>query len=195
MSNFNKQSSGGKTRSTERSVAGTVRRFASATALVILWMTPSAWAFAFDPPPTSSVPKSSVDRQVEATSTPQEQTSPAKPKVREKAQARKRNPALDRQLLRDLLPDLPPALGVPSESPDVEKKTAVEPRSRIPFADELDETVYSMREVSRRLDTMELSDETEKLQSGIVTNIDALIEKLRKLPPPSASDPSDKEKS
>ena len=55
----------------------------------------------------------------------------------------------------------------------------------MPFADELDEAVASMREVSRRLDDRNLSDETAKLQAGIVSNIDALIEKLRKLPPPS----------
>ena len=46
-------------------------------------------------------------------------------------------------------------------------------------------------EVSRRLDKLNLSDDTEQLQTGIVSNIDALIEKLQKLPPPSSSSSSE----
>tara|TARA_R110002072_G_scaffold302100_1_gene484002 strand:- start:204167 stop:204988 length:822 start_codon:yes stop_codon:yes gene_type:complete len=101
---------------------------------------------------------------------------------------------LDRQLLRDLLPELPlePKL-TSDESVDkaVNKdKAAAAPQSQMPFADELDEAVASMREVSRRLDEQNLSNDTAELQTGIVSNIDALIEKLRKLPPPSSSNSS-----
>jgi len=104
---------------------------------------------------------------------------------------------LDRQLLRDLLPDLPLELKSSDEPSDDKNEVTAEPQSRMPFADELDETVASMREVSRRLDKLNLSDDTEQLQTGIVSNIDALIEKLRKLPPPSSSssDSSDKDQS
>lgn len=102
---------------------------------------------------------------------------------------------LDRQLLRDLLPDLPLDLNPPkktteTESADAESKTG-EKRSRIPFADELDETIAAMREVSRRLDRELVSGDTEQIQDGIVANIDALIEKLESLPPPSSSSSSD----
>ena len=97
------------------------------------------------------------------------------------ARPRKSNADLDQLLLRDLLPDLPLKSKSSTENDsDKELKTS-EPRSRIPLADELDETVEAMREVSRRLEQRNLSDETEQLQTGIVTNIDALIEKLKNL--------------
>ena len=113
---------------------------------------------------------------------------------------------LDKQLLRELLPELPLESKLPAgesvdnsgDSSGDKDEPAAASRSRMPFADELDEAVASMREVSRRLDDRNLSDETAKLQAGIVSNIDALIEKLRKLPPPSSSNSSsnsDKDKS
>ncbi|MBL6706510.1 MAG: hypothetical protein ISQ06_10375 [Planctomycetaceae bacterium] len=105
---------------------------------------------------------------------------------------------LDKQLLRELLPELPLEPKLPDgesvdKSVDKDKPVAA-PQSRMPFADELDEAVASMREVSRRLDDRNLSDETAKLQAGIVSNIDALIEKLRKLPPPSSSSSQNSDK-
>ena len=111
------------------------------------------------------------------------------------ARPRTSNADLDQLLLRDLLPDLPLKSKSSTENDsDKELKTS-EPRSRIPLADELDETVEAMREVSRRLEQRNLSDETEQLQTGIVTNIDALIEKLKNLPPPSSSSSSNQDQS
>ena len=97
---------------------------------------------------------------------------------------------LDRQLLRDLLPDLPLEPTLPDDKSVDNGDPVAKPQSRMPFADELDETVASMREVSRRLDKLNLSDDTAQLQTDIVSNIDALIEKLRNLPPPSSSSSS-----
>lgn len=94
---------------------------------------------------------------------------------------------LDQQLLKDLLPELPLPLKPSGAGPADADGTSAAPRSRMPFADELDETVAAMREVSQRLDDQLLSADTEQLQKGIVTNIDALIEKLQSLPPPSSS--------
>ena len=102
---------------------------------------------------------------------------------------------LDRQLLRDLLPGLKLEPTLPDEKSVDNGDPVAKPQSRMPFADELDETVASMREVSRRLEKLNLSDDTAQLQTGIVSNIDALIEKLRKLPPPSSSQNSDKDQS
>lgn len=98
---------------------------------------------------------------------------------------------LDRQLLRDLVPDLPIDPETPEEASDDAKTSSNQPQSRLPFADELDETVAAMREVSLRLDKLNLSDDTEQLQTGIVSNIDKLIEKLKNLPPPSSSSSSE----
>lgn len=116
---------------------------------------------------------------------------PSKPRnVRKPKQQRAKGDDLDRQLLRDLLPDLPLDLKSPDGGSADPDEPAAQSQSRIPFADELDETVASMREVSRRLDKLNLSGDTEQLQTEIVSNIDALIEKLKKLPPPSSSSSS-----
>jgi len=121
-----------------------------------------------------------------------EDKAPSKPRdLKRTKQKRDEGEELDRQLLRDLLPDLPLELKSSDETSGDKNGVTAKPQSRMPFADELDETVASMREVSRRLDQLNLSDDTEQLQTGIVSNIDALIEKLRKLPPPSSSSSSD----
>lgn len=122
-------------------------------------------------------------------------TEDAKPQEPQKksigADKRQKSDDLDRQLLRDLLPDLPLDLDPPDKKQDARTATPVGPQSRLPFADDLDEAVTSMREVSQRLDRLNLSDDTEQLQAGIVSNIDALIEKLKNLPPPSSSNSSE----
>jgi hypothetical protein len=98
---------------------------------------------------------------------------------------------LDRQLLRDLLPDLPLDLDPPGKKPADKTARPVGSQNRLPFADELDDAVTTMREVSHRLGQLNLSDDTEEKQAGIVTSIDALIEKLKNLPPPSSSNSSE----
>lgn len=107
-----------------------------------------------------------------------------------KSVEQKKKNELDRQLLRDLLPDLPLDLDTSDEKTGNADASPAKPKSRIPFADELDEAVAAMREVSQQLGKLDRSADTEQLQKGIVSNIDALIEKLKNLPPPSSSDPS-----
>jgi hypothetical protein len=116
---------------------------------------------------------------------------PAKPEKKAKFAEKKKDNDLDRQLLRDLLPDLPLDLDSPRQKTEAANAPPAEPQSRIPFADELDEAVAAMREVSQRLGQLNRSEDTEQLQEGIVTNIDALIEKLKNLPPPSSSSSSE----
>lgn len=135
-------------------------------------------------PGVGSVEPEATDRQEPA------QLEAQKPSASPKKSDRK-DRELDRQLLRDLLPELPLDLKPPRKQSEDTDLKAGEKRSRVPFADELDETVAAMREVSRRLDRQLLSDDTEQLQDGIVANIDALIEKLQSLPPPSSSSSSD----
>lgn len=149
-------------------------------------------------PPTAkaAVPASGTNAESQRDQTQKKLAASTKPADTDRSP--RRNTDLDRQLLRDLLPDLP----IPSDLPKADSKQDIQdkakPRSRIPLADELDEAVEAMREVSRRLGTRNLSDETANLQTDIVSNIDALIEKLQNLPPPSASessDPSDQDQS
>jgi len=141
-----------------------------------------------EPPPQAAAKKTNAKSETPPPS-PSERKS-KKPEVSSRTSEKSGKSDLDRQLLRDLLPDLDlKPSSAPKGDVPVEKQSIS--RSRLPHADELDETVAAMREVSRRLDKLNLSDETEQLQTGIVSNIDALIEKLRKMPPPPASNTPD----
>jgi len=82
---------------------------------------------------------------------------------------------LDRELLRELVPELP--LDVPED--------ATESTASLP--DELDRAVASMRDVTERLDRKDVSEETSQLQTSILDNIDSLIERLKNQPPPQSS--------
>ena len=82
---------------------------------------------------------------------------------------------LDRELLRELVPELP--LDVPED--------ATQPKASLP--DELDRAVTSMRDVTERLDRKDVSEETSQLQASILDNIDSLIERLKNQPPPQSS--------
>ena len=121
---------------------------------------------------------------------PADATENLKP-VDKKAKVADERNNLDRQLLRDLLPDLPLDVDPPEKKPAGKTATPVRSENRLPFADELDDAVTTMREVSHRLGQLNLSDDTEEKQAGIVTSIDALIEKLKNLPPPSSSNSSE----
>ncbi len=145
-----------------------------------------AWAA---PPVNGQAPDDRADSQSKVPAGEVEDRSKTRDRDRSERQPKK-DDDLDRQLLRDLLPDLPLELKTSDEKSSEAIEGSAEPQSRMPFADELDETVATMREVSRRLDKLNLSDDTEQLQAGIVSNIDALIETLRKLPPPSSSSSS-----
>lgn len=78
----------------------------------------------------------------------------------------------DEELLKDLVPGIP--LGGKEDKPN----------DGSPELDELDRTITSMRQVGKRLDDGDTSDETRDLQAGILLDIDSLIEKLKKQPPP-----------
>ncbi len=87
---------------------------------------------------------------------------------------------LDRELLRELVPELP--LDAPEDSTE----------SKASLPDELDRAVTSMRDVTERLDRKDVSEETSQLQASILDNIDTLIERLKNQPPPQSSpSPSD----
>ena len=124
---------------------------------------------------------------------PADATEPLKPveQKNKKAKVADKRDDLNRQLLRDLLPDLPLDVDLPEKKPAGKTATPVGSKNRLPFADELDDAVMTMRAVSQRLVQLNLSDDTEEKQAGIVTSIDALIEKLKNLPPPSASNSSE----
>lgn len=81
---------------------------------------------------------------------------------------------LDRELLKDLVPDL--NLG-PLESADPEKTPVDADRP-----DELDRAVDSMRRVSSQLSKNELTEEVASLQKSVLEDIDALIERLKQPP-------------
>ncbi|MHC4876908.1 MAG: hypothetical protein ACYTGL_10445 [Planctomycetota bacterium] len=90
---------------------------------------------------------------------------------------------LDRELLQDLVPDL--NLDLPDESEEPASQDG-------PLPDELDRAVRNMRDISSRLDQRDVSEETTRLQTSVLSDIDALIERLKNQPPPSQSQsPSD----
>lgn len=96
------------------------------------------------------------------------QTGPdAKP-----AGVQKKSSQADDDFLKDLVPDIP--LGDSGE----------ESGDGTPELDELDRTIKAMRQVGKRLDDRDTSDETRELQAGILNDIDALIKKLKTQPPP-----------
>ena len=82
---------------------------------------------------------------------------------------------LDRELLQDLVPDLD--LQLPDEDDNPASADG-------PLPDELDRAVRNMRDISSRLDKQDVSEETTKLQTSVLSDIDALIERLKNQPPP-----------
>lgn len=102
-------------------------------------------------------------------STAAEQPVPVKPKPVD---------LLDRELLKDLVPELP--LDEPAD----------ERQSIVMTTDELDHAVQSMRDVTERLDRKDVSEETSRLQTSVLDDIDALIERLKNRPPPQDSSSS-----
>ncbi len=91
----------------------------------------------------------------------------------------KKNSSSDDDFLKELVPDIP--LGGGKDGEDGQSSEA----------DELDRTVKAMRQVGTKLDEGDTSDETRDLQTAILDDIDALIEKLKN-PPPQQSKPNQK---
>ena len=89
----------------------------------------------------------------------------------------------DEELLKDLVPGIP--LG------GTEEKT----KDGSTELDELDRTITSMRQVGKRLNDGDTSDATRDLQAGILQDIDALIKKLKKQPPPNPNQNSPQDQS
>ena len=89
----------------------------------------------------------------------------------------------DEALLKDLVPGIP--LG------GTEEKS----KDGSPELDELDRTITSMRQVGKRLNDGDTSDATRDLQAGILQDIDALIKKLKKQPPPNPNQNSPQDQS
>ena len=85
----------------------------------------------------------------------------------------------DDEFLKELVPDIP--LGGNKKGED----------GQAADVDELDRTVKAMRQVGKKLDEGDTSDETRDLQAGILDDIDALIEKLKN-PPQQQSKPNQK---
>lgn len=92
----------------------------------------------------------------------------------------KKNSSSDDDFLKELVPDIP--LGGDKEGDG----------SPTADVDELDRTVKAMRQVGKKLDEGDTSDETRDLQAGILDDIDALIEKLKNPPPQQQSKPNQK---
>jgi len=86
----------------------------------------------------------------------------------------------DDEFLKELVPDIP--LGGKKKGED----------GQAADVDELDRTVKAMRQVGKKIDEGDTSDETRDLQAGILDDIDALIEKLKNPPPQQQSKPNQK---
>lgn len=84
----------------------------------------------------------------------------------------------DDEFLKELVPGIP--LGGKKKGED----------GQAADVDELDRTVKAMRQVGKKLDEGDTSDETRDLQVGILDDIDALIEKLKNPPPQQQSKPN-----
>jgi len=82
----------------------------------------------------------------------------------------------DRDLLKDLVPELP----LPDEPSGESADDANAP-------DELDRAVKAMRDAAGRLSSRDASSETRRLQTAAKDDLRKLIEKLRQPPPPSSS--------
>jgi hypothetical protein len=107
-----------------------------------------------------------------------EQPTEAQPATKSKPSAPSKASELDRELLDDLVPDLDLSLPREEDSPETESG---------PLPDELDRAVRNMRDISSRLDQRDVSEETTKLQTSVLSDIDALIERLKNQPPPQQS--------
>lgn len=94
--------------------------------------------------------------------------------------AEKKNSSSDDDFLKELVPDIP--LDREKEGED----------GQAAEVDELDRTVKAMRQVGKKLDEGDTSDETRDLQTAILDDIDALIEKLKNPPPQQQSKPNQK---
>lgn len=192
MRNFNPPGTGRTVQTDQRSPSLKLRLMILTLAFILPTVTQPDPTNASEPSPPDAAKQPGSENPTAAPSPLK--LKPKKPEANSRTaeKSRKNNSDLDRQLLRDLLPDLSLDPTSSSEKSDNAVKKQPLSESRVPHADELDETVESMREVSRQLHKLSLSDETEQLQTGIVSNIDALIEKLRNMPPPpSASNSPD----
>ncbi len=94
------------------------------------------------------------------------QSKPAKPK------------SVDDELLEKFAPDLPKDKPAKEDS-----QTEAGTDGKTP--DEFNRTIESMRAVSKKISSKDLSEDTRKRQQSILSDIDQLIEKLKQPPPPS----------
>ena len=157
-----------------------------------------------DPPPPQAVPDSRPDQALRRSGSPSlfprqmpeqrgfaawsglqvfaapfaEQPAEPKPATKPKPSAEQKATDLDRELLDDLVPDLDLSLPGDEDMPD---------REDGPLPDELDRAVRNMRDISSRLGQRDVSEETTKLQTSVLSDIDALIERLKNQPPPQQS--------
>ena len=144
-------------------LSGWFRRFCTTSKSAAVSLAPmpgNVWLFA-SPLALQDEPSTPSEKATE------KPAAPAKPGTKPKS--------VDDELLDKFAP------GLPSEKkPDAEPG---DPLEKTP--DELNRTIESMREVSKKLSSKDLSDETRKRQQSILSDIDKLIEKLKQPPPPS----------
>lgn len=132
----------------------------------------------------SEAPSTEPATKTAANEAPAKKADTGEDTVRPTTDPAKERDELDRQLLRDLVPDLGLDVIPKFDEPQSPNEDG---GSDIPLPDELDEAVGAMRKVSERLDDNDVSEDVTDLQDQIVLNIDALIERLRNTPPPSGS--------